>query len=66
MGVIACNMNQFIKYRLYHHQDVGTNGRYFAGETVKCILLTENTCHSVEIALKFVPSGPTDKTVALI
>ena len=51
--------------------DLGTlrprqNGRHFADDTFKHILLNENVRISIEISLKFVPKGPINNIPALV
>ena len=42
------------------------NGRHFADDTFKCILLNENVGISIKISLKFVPKGPINNIPALV
>ena len=42
------------------------NGRHFAGDTFKHILLNENVWIAIKISLKFVPKGPINNIPALI
>ena len=42
------------------------NGRRFADDTFKRILLNENVRISIEISLKFVPKGPINNVPALV
>ena len=42
------------------------NGRHFPDDIFKCIILNENVCTSIKIALKFVPKGPINTTSALV
>ena len=42
------------------------NGRHFADDTFKRIFLNENIRISIEISLKFVPSGPINNIPALV
>ena len=42
------------------------NGRHFADDILKSILLNENVCIPIEISLKFVPKGPIDNIPALV
>ena len=42
------------------------NGRRFADDTFKCILLNENVRISIKISLKFVPKGPINNNPALV
>ena len=42
------------------------NGRHFADDIFKCILLNENVWILIEISLKFVPKGPINNISALV
>ena len=42
------------------------NGRRFADDTFKRILLNENVRTSIKISLKFVPKGPINNNLALV
>ena len=42
------------------------NGRRFADDTFKCILLNENVRILIKISLKFVPKGPINNNPALV
>ena len=42
------------------------NGRYFADDIFKCILLNENVWIPIKISLKFVPKGPINNNPALV
>ena len=44
----------------------GQNGRHFADDIFKCILLNENVWTSIQISLKFVPKGPINNIPALV
>ena len=41
------------------------NGRHFADDIIKCILLNENVWILIKILLKFVPKGPINNITAL-
>ena len=41
------------------------DGRYFADDVLKCILLNENVWILLKIPLKFVPNGPINNIPAL-
>ena len=45
---------------------LGQNGRHFADDTFKCILLNENIRITIKISLKFVPKGPINNIPALV
>ena len=42
------------------------NGRHFADDILKCILLNENVWIPFEISLKFVPKGPINNIPSLV
>ena len=42
------------------------NGRHFADDTSKYMVLNENVCISIEISLKFIPKGSMNKLPALV
>ena len=42
------------------------DGRHFADDILKCIILNENVWIPIEISLKFVPKGPIDNIPALV
>ena len=42
---------------------LGQNGRHFADDIFKCIFMNGKFCISIQISLKFVPKGLTDKSV---
>ena len=42
------------------------NGRHFADDIFKCILLNGNAWFSIKISLRYVPCGPTDNKRALV
>ena len=42
------------------------NGRHFPDDIFKCIFLIENVWISIEISLKFVPTGPISNISALV
>ena len=42
------------------------NGRHFADDIFKCILLIENVWIPIKISLKFVPKGPINNILALV
>ena len=42
------------------------NGRHFADDIFKCILLNENVSIAIKISLKFVPKGPINNIPALV
>ena len=42
------------------------NGRHFAGDIFKCILLNENVWITIKISLKFVPKGLTNNIPAMV
>ena len=42
------------------------NGRHFADDIFKCILLNENVWSSIKISLKFVRKGPINNIPALV
>ena len=44
----------------------GQNGRHFADDIFRCILVNEKFCILIKILLKFVPKGPTDDNPVLI
>ena len=44
----------------------GQNGRHFADDISRCILVNEKFCILVKISLKFVPKGPIDNNAALV
>ena len=44
----------------------GQNGRNFAEDIVRWMLLNENFCMLIKIPLKFVPKGPIANNLALV
>ena len=42
------------------------NGRHFADDIFKCILLNENCCIFIQVSLKFVPKGPNENNSVLV
>ena len=56
---------------VFSRQDINTlrpdqNGRHFPDDIFKCIFLNENVWISINITLKFVPSGPINNIPALV
>ena len=44
----------------------GQNGRHFADDDFRCILVSEKFCILIKISLKCVPKGPIDNIPALV
>ena len=42
------------------------NGHHFPDDNLKCTFLNENICISIEISLKFVPTGPINNIPSLV
>ena len=65
-GWLACQ-NEIITFVLsFNTLRLRQNGRHFADDTLKYILLNENVWIPIEISLKFVPKGPIDNIPALV
>ena len=52
--------------KYFIHLNAGQNGRLFADDIFKCILMNEKFCILIKISLKFVPKGLIDNKTALV
>ena len=67
MGLLLCAFHG--SYRmgdLINTLRPGQNGRHFADDIFKCIILKDNVWISIKISLKFVPKGPINNIPALL
>ena len=44
----------------------GQNGRYFADDIFRCIVVNEKFCILIEISLRFAPKGPINNNTAMV
>ena len=60
------NMNGYCAQKAVNTLRPRQNGRHFADDIFKCILLNENVWIPNEISLKFVPTGPINNIPSLV
>ena len=51
---------------VFNSSPPGQNGRHFAEDNFKCIIVNENVCILIKISLKLIPKGPIDNNPALV
>ena len=56
----------FVSIPVINSSSPGQNGRQFANNIFKCIIVNEKFCILIQISLKFVSKGPIDKKSAFL